>query len=103
MRVLALAPLVAAAALLGAAPAGGGRVVPARESAGAGISVRVPPGWQLVRRRLTDVTDPAQRLAVASFPLRLATHTCDCGKPNIRRFPRSGAFVFVWEYSGAER
>jgi hypothetical protein len=102
MRTLALAPLVAATALLAAAPAGGGRVSARRERAGAGISVRVPVGWRLVRRSLTDVTDPAQRLAVASFPVRLAAAPCACGKARLRDFPRAGAFVFAWEYSGAE-
>jgi hypothetical protein len=53
----------------------------------------------VIRRSLTDVSDPAQRLAVASFPVRLASHPCACGKPDIRRFPRAGAFLFVWEYT----
>jgi hypothetical protein len=103
MRMLALAPLLAAAALLPAAPAGGGRVDVARVAAGAGISVRVPPGWRLIRRRLTDVGDPVQRLAVASFPVRLAARPCACGKASIRRFPRAGAFAFVWEYARSEK
>lgn len=43
-----------------------------------GISGTLPPSWRVVRRRLTDCTDPAQVLALASFRLphrpRLAPH-----------------------------
>jgi hypothetical protein len=35
---------------------------------------------------------------VASFPARLSRRTCACGFPNVIRFPRRGAFIFVWEY-----
>jgi hypothetical protein len=62
------------------------------------LSVRVPVGWYVLRGWLSDVTDPAPRLAVASFPVRLSRHTCECGFPNVVNFPRDGAFVFVWEY-----
>lgn len=58
----------------------------------------VPPGWYLVHGWLSDVTNPAPRLAVASFPVRLSRQTCECGSPNVIHFPRNGAFVFVWEY-----
>jgi hypothetical protein len=62
------------------------------------LSVRVPVGWHVLRGWLSDVTEPAPRLAVASFPARLSHHTCECGFPNVVNFPRDGAFVFVWEY-----
>jgi hypothetical protein len=60
--------------------------------------VRVWAGWHVLHGWLSDVTDPAPRLAVASFPARLSHNTCGCGFPNIVHFPRDGAFVFVWEY-----
>jgi hypothetical protein len=62
------------------------------------LSVRVPAGWHVLRGWLSDVLDPVPRLAVASFPVRLSRHTCECGFPNVVNFPRNGAFVFVWEY-----
>ena len=62
------------------------------------LSLRVPAGWHELHGWLSDVTDPVPRLAVASFPAKLSRHTCECGFPNVIRFPRDGAFVFVWEY-----
>lgn len=100
MHRVALTVPLAAASLIAAAPAGGDDPAPPRLDAGAGITVRVPSGWHLVRRSLTEVTDPAQRLAIASFPVRLAARPCDCDKPHLRAFPRDGVFVFVWEYEG---
>jgi hypothetical protein len=96
-KALVVLVAVAVAALIAAGAAGGdhsaGRVgVPGR------LSVRVPAGWHVLRGWLSDVTDPAPRLAIASFPARLSRHTCECGFPNIVNFPRNGAFVFVWEY-----
>lgn len=52
----------------------------------------------MLRGWLSDVTDPAPRLAVGSFPARLSRPTCECGFPNVVDFPRDGAFIFVWEY-----
>lgn len=62
------------------------------------LSIRVPADWHVLRGWLSDVVDPAPRLAVASFPARLSRHTCECGFPNVLNFPRDGAFTFVWEY-----
>jgi hypothetical protein len=58
----------------------------------------LPAGWHVLRAWLSDVVDPAPRLAVASFPGGLSRHTCSCGFPNVVAFPRDGAFIFVWEY-----
>ena len=69
-----------------------------RVSVPARLSVRVPVGWHVLRGWLSDVIDPAPRLAVASVPVRLSRHTCECGFPNVVDFPRNGGFVFVWEY-----
>lgn len=69
----------------------------------AGLSVRVPAGWHVLRGWLSDVVDPAPRLAVASFPARLSRQTCACGFPNIVRFPRDGVFMFAWEYLNPRR
>lgn len=98
MRRLALVLLLAAASLIAATPTSGSGPTVGRVAAGAGISVRVPGGWHLISRHLTDVVDPAQRLAVASFDVRLGSHPCECGQPNVRHFPRTGAFLFIWEY-----
>jgi hypothetical protein len=62
------------------------------------LSVVVPAGWHVLRGWLSDVTDPAPRLAMGSFPARLSRRTCECGFPNVLNFPRNGAFIFVWEY-----
>lgn len=64
----------------------------------AGISFRLPAGWHVLHGWLSDVVDPSPRLAVASFDATLSRHTCECGMPNVRAFPRTGAFLFVWEY-----
>lgn len=69
----------------------------------AGLSIRVPVGWHVLRGWLSDVVDPAPRLALASFPARLSRHTCECGFPNVVGFPRDGAFVFAWEYVHPQR
>jgi hypothetical protein len=98
VRKFAVVILLAAASLGAAASTAGSDQPAARISARGGISVRVPRGWHLVRRGLTNVVEPAQRLAVASFTVRLASHSCACGEPNVRDFPRTGAFLFVWEY-----
>lgn len=78
-------------------PAGGDRTV-TRVSIPGRLSVVVPTGWHVLHGWLSDVTDPAPRLAMASFPARLSHHTCECGSPNVQNFPRNGVFVFVWEY-----
>jgi hypothetical protein len=96
-KVLVALAVVTIAALSAAGAAGGDRrarhvSVPAR------LSVSVPAGWHVLRGWLSDVTDPAPRLAVGSFPARLSRHTCECGFPNVVDFPRNGAFIFVWEY-----
>jgi hypothetical protein len=86
--------VVTVVVLGGAAAAGGDRAasVPNR------LSVRVPSGWHVLHGWLSDVIDPAPRLAAASFPARLSRHTCSCGFPNVVNFPHGGAFIFVWEY-----
>jgi hypothetical protein len=96
MPKLAIIVLLAAGYLAAAPPAIDASAT--RVDASAGISIRVPHGWHLIRRRLTDVIDPVPRLAVASFAVRLARHSCECGLPNVRGFPRAGAFLFMWEY-----
>jgi hypothetical protein len=95
MRKLALAALLVAVGLLAASAASGGR---ATRSVPDRISIRVPASWHPLQGWLSDVTDPAPRLAIASFPARLSRQTCACGLPNVIHFPRDGAFVFVWEY-----
>jgi hypothetical protein len=89
--------MVVIAALAAAGMAGGDRAGRGTSISG-GVSARVPVRWHILRGWLSDVVDPAPRLAVASFPARLSRRTCACGFPNVVNFPRDGAFVFVWEY-----
>jgi hypothetical protein len=102
MRRVALVGLVLAAAA-GVATATAPPPDSARVNASGGVSVRLPGGWHLVRGWLSYVTDPIPRLAVANFAVRLSRHTCECGFPNVVDFPRTGAFLFVWEYLGGSR
>jgi hypothetical protein len=96
-KTLVVLVMVVITALAAAGVAGGDRTATAMSVPG-GLSVRVPVGWPVLRGWLSDVVDPAPRLAVGSFPARLSRHTCACGFPNVVNFPRDGAFVFVWEY-----
>jgi hypothetical protein len=96
-KVLAAVAVVAVAAL-GAAGAAGGDRTTRRVSVPAHLSISVPAGWDVLRGWLSDVTDPAPRLAVGSFAAALSHHACECGFLNVVDFPRDGAFVFVWEY-----
>jgi hypothetical protein len=54
MRRLAVVLPMTAAALAAPVPTGGSGVTVARVPAGAGISVRLPPGWHPVRRGLAQ-------------------------------------------------
>jgi hypothetical protein len=74
---------------------------PARVAAGTSLSVRLPRGWHLISRQLTDVVSPVQRLAVTSFalPRRPPVDGCD-PMMAVRRMPDNGAFLFMWEYAG---
>lgn len=99
MRRIAVALCIVIIGLLSAARvAGGDRPVTTGR-----LSVRVPVGWHVLGGWLSDVVDPVPALAVASFQARLSRHTCECGLPNVLRFPRDGAFVFVWEYPHPSR
>ena len=98
VRKILVALAVVAIVLLAAGGAAGGDRGATRVNVPGRLSVRVPAGWHVLRGWLSDVMDPAPRLAVASFPARLSRHTCECGFPNVVNFPRKGAFVFVWEY-----
>jgi hypothetical protein len=84
--------------LLAATGPAGGEWSATRVTVPGRVSLRVPVGWHVLRGWLSDVIDPAPRSAVASFPVRLSRHTCECGFPNVVNFPPNGAFVFVWEY-----
>jgi hypothetical protein len=98
MRKLPVALLAVSIAILLAATAAGGHARARPVGVPGRLAVRVPEGWHVIHGWLSDVVDPAPRLAVASFPARLSRHTCACGFPNVIHFPRDGAFVFVWEY-----
>jgi hypothetical protein len=83
--------LVVAAALLAPAPHA------ARVDVGHRISLRVPAGWHVVRRPVSDVTEPAVVLAVSTGGVRVTASRCECGTPDVHAFGR-GAFVYAWEY-----
>ena len=73
-----------------------------RVAAGAGLSVRRPAGWHVIRRPLTDVSWPPQRLVVASFVLRQHRRDPGCGPTTAtRELPPGGAFLLMWEYTRA--
>jgi hypothetical protein len=100
VRRLLLVPVVAlavAAALTAPATAGDQRA-----SLGGGVSVVLPGDWHAVRGRVSYVTDPIP-MALATFHVRYGRHACECGMPDVRGFPRAGAFVFVWEYRRLRR
>jgi hypothetical protein len=67
------------------------------------VSVGVPAGWHRLHGWLSEVSYPIPALAVGSFPVHLSRHSCACGTPNVERFPRTGAFLFVWEWSHETR
>ena len=94
MRRLLLVPALALAVIAAmTAPAGAGDQ---RTSVNGGVSVVMPHGWHVVRH-ISYVTEPAPA-ALATFPVRLGRHSCECGMPNVVGFPRTGALLVVWEY-----
>ncbi|HEY1714743.1 MAG TPA: hypothetical protein VGG07_17715 [Solirubrobacteraceae bacterium] len=95
MRRLLLVPALALAVIAAmTAPAGAGDQ---RTSLHRGVSVVLAAGWHMVRGRISYVSQPAP-MAVATFRVRLARQSCECGMPNVAHFPRAGALLFVWEY-----
>jgi hypothetical protein len=103
MRKVSVALLVVSIAFLAVAGTAGGDRIATPVNGHGQLGVRLPAGWHVLRGWLSDVVDPAPRLAVASFPARLSRHTCECGFPNVVHFPHDGAFVFVWEYQHPSR
>jgi hypothetical protein len=98
-RLLLVPVLVLAATAALAAPAGAGNQW---VSVGGEVSVVLPAGWHVVRGRTSYVVDPIPR-AFATFHVRFARHSCECGMPNVTDLPRDGAFVFAWEYRRISR
>jgi hypothetical protein len=94
--------LVAAASLFAGAAFANDRVAHV-VGAGGGITVRLPSGWHVVHRSVTHVVDPIPRLALATFPVRLRDHPCECGMPNLQYIPPHGAFILIWEIPGWRR
>jgi hypothetical protein len=95
VRRLLLVPALALAVTAAlTAPAGAGNQ---RVSVGGDNSVVAPAGWHVLRGHISEVVDPIP-LALATFHVRFAHHSCECGMPNVADFPRDGALVFVWEY-----
>jgi hypothetical protein len=63
----------------------------------AGLSIRVPAGLHIVRGKLTDLTDPNLRLAIASFRVRRGPNPCVCDTPNLDPIPHAGGVLLIWE------
>jgi hypothetical protein len=68
----------------------------ARVAAGAGISLRLPRGWQLTTPPITALTSPAERLLLTSYPARRGGN---CAPDRAERaLPAGGALVYLFEY-----
>jgi streptogramin lyase len=73
-----------------------------RVAVGSGLSVRRSVGWRVIRRPLTSVIWPVQRLVIASFTLRQARPDRGCGPTTAsRELPPGGALLFMSEYTRA--
>lgn len=71
---------------------------------GSGLGVRPPAGWHVITARLTRVLSPVQRLVVTSFALRQVRPNPGCAPTSaIRQLPLTGAFLFMFEYTGLTR
>lgn len=81
--------------------------VPAHAAArvgSAGVTVALPPGWTATRAPLTTVVRPAQRVALATFPLDQAAPDPGCAPSTaLAALPPDGALVVVWEEPGPPR
>lgn len=67
-----------------------------RIAAGAGISLRLPRGWQLTTPPITALTSPAERLLLTSYPARRGGN---CAPDRAERaLPAGGALVYLFEY-----
>ena len=71
--VVLLMVVITALAVSGVA-GGEGSVNRVRDSGG--LTIRVPVRWHLANGRLSDMSDPAPRLGIASFRARLSHETC---------------------------
>jgi hypothetical protein len=68
------------------------------------VTITVPAGWHVASRRLTSVASPVQRLVVTSFVLRQTRPDRGCGPTTaISEMPRTGAFLFLFEYTGVSQ
>ena len=68
------------------------------------VTANVPAGWHITSRPITSVARPVQRLVVTSFVLHQSRPDPGCGPTTaIREMPRTGAFLFLFEYSGVSR
>ncbi|HEY5197486.1 MAG TPA: hypothetical protein VIJ51_10720 [Solirubrobacteraceae bacterium] len=86
--------LVGSSGSSGATPAN-----PPRRALGAGLSIAVPPGWQ-VAFRLTGLAEPYERFTLASFRLSTPPRQArGCGPARaVAAIPADGALAFVLEY-----
>ncbi len=66
---------------------------------GDGVSLRYPAGWHATARPLTSVADPAQIVAIASYPLPRGSAGGCSPREALDRVQPKGAFIFGWEYT----
>ncbi len=63
------------------------------------LGALVPSGWHAASRPLTRVVEPAQRLALATFPLTQRRPDPGCAPVTAhRRLRQDEAFIFLFEY-----
>ena len=66
----------------------------------AGVSVDLPSGWSIAPRPTMSVTDPVQRVVVASTPAAINPKRAACNtEASARVFAPTGAMVLVMEYT----
>jgi hypothetical protein len=67
-------------------------------TAAAGLSWQPPPGWRPVERRLTELTDPRESLAAATFAVPAGRRAPACDPRALHRLlPARGAIVLLLE------
>lgn len=74
---------------------------PVRPVGGERLGALIPDGWHAASRPLTGVVEPAQRLALATFPLTQRRPDPGCAPVTAhRRLRQDEAFIFLFEYRG---
>jgi hypothetical protein len=96
--------LIAVFALAGCAsqmwPSGVGTAPGETRVGSAGVTVAVPPGWSSAPGPPTSVSDPVERIAVASAPAPINPERAKCEtEASERSLPPTAAMVIILEYT----